>query len=518
MSQIEYIDDDSGSASGTSSGPSVTYILQTLRRYAIPIILALLAATIAYLLLSVVYVLSRPMQRNTALGFRVEFPGADQGLYPNGVRFSGSDIVDTPVLRAAYDANQLERYMSFTQFSNSVVVLEANASLNELAREYEAKLNNPRLTAVERDRLESEYQQKRESLRKNEWAILLTTREGLTRVPPSVASKTLADILRFWADFASKTRQVLVHRVPLVSDRAIARLSTFDNDPLASFLALRLSARELRENIDALSRLPGAEVVRSQKRAASLRELELELGQLERGRIEYTINRIVSSGNIDRARAIALIESQLEYDRRTLSAAEERVSVLRTALEDYARNSRTSRPASAATPSTGEQVVPQVSDTFLAQVVALAQNASDSDFRQRQVQEIEGAALITVPLRSAVTFEEQLLADVRSGAGSGSVPTSEFLAERERVVGALGAVAQDLIEIRGVLSRSLASAGQIYTITSPAVAMTERSVSLSRLVLGFILLFGMVLVASIVAAFVHQRLTANRSHDLATAA
>lgn len=517
MSQIEYLENDSELAAETrGGGPSVTYIVQTLRRYAIPILLTLVAATIAYLLLSVVYVLSRPVQRNTTMGFRVEFPGADQGLYPNGVRFSGSDIVDTPVLRAAYDANQLNRYMSFTQFSNSVVVLEANAALNELARQYESKLNNPRLTAVERDRLESEYQQKRDSLRKNEWALVLTTREGLTRVPPTVASKALSDILRFWADFASKTRQVLVHRVPLVSDRAIARLSTFDNDPLASFLALRLSARELRENIEALTRLPGAEVVRSQKRSASLRELELELGQLERGRIEYTINRIVSSGNIDRSRAIALIESQLEYDRRMLAAAEERVTVLRTALEDYSRDSRM-KPASS-TPAANDQVVPQVSDTFLAQVVTLAQNASDREFRERQVQEIESAALLAVPLRSAVSFEEQLLGDVRSAGGGGSVTSAEFLAERERVVRALGAVAQDLLEIRGVLSRSLASGGQIYTVTSPAIAVTERSVSLMRIALGYVLLMGMVTVAAIIAAFVHQRLTAQRSPDVAAAA
>ncbi|HEX2062706.1 MAG TPA: hypothetical protein VHK90_18335, partial [Thermoanaerobaculia bacterium] len=366
---------------------SLMNIVRLLRDYAAPIVLAVLAVGIAYLLFAVVYLLMQPVERHTTLGFRLEFPGAENGQYPNGVRFSGSDIIDTPVLRSVYDDNQLGRYMPFSTFSRAVVVLEANAALHALAREYEAKLADPKLSPVERDRLEAEYTQKRESLRKSDYSLTWTMRDGMKSVPQSVAAKTLSDILRTWADFAARTRQVLVHRVPLVSDQALGRIGARDPDILASLLALRTAARELQENAQELATLPGAEVIRSSKRGASLRELRLELAHIEGPGIEFLINETLG-GVADRAHASALIRSQLEYDRRALMAAEERVNVLRQSLEAYTRpTERPTVPPTTTDPqerpddvqAPGQTLV--LSDSFLDRVVSLSQNAADREYR-----------------------------------------------------------------------------------------------------------------------------------------
>lgn len=515
MTDIEYLEDEMSVADTTrrERGITITGMVRTVRAYAVPIGLAILAAAAAYVILAVIYVLMQPVQRNTILGFRLEFPGADIGQYPNGVKFSGSDIVDTPVLRAAFDANQLDRYMSFRDFSRSVVVLEANASLQQLAREYEAKLANPKLSAVERERLEAEYEQKRQSLRKNEFTLMMTTREGLTRVPPSVTSKALADILRVWSEFAAKTRQVLAYRVPLVSEQALERLGAKDADLFASLIALRTAARELQTNIDDLSALPGAEVIRSTKRNASLRELELELAQTQRSGVEFLITEVLRSGTIDRARAAAVLESQLAFDRRALQAADDRVTVLRKALDDYSQQRGHAAATLAAvgsepvTAAPEGEVVPQVSDTFLDRIVALAQDAADRTYRQRQIDDIKAAALAAVPLRLIVQYEEQLLADLRSGGVSGNVAaTSRLAAERDQVAARLGTIAADLIDIRAVLSRSLTASGQMYTITSPAVAVTERSVSMTRIGLGGILVVTLTAFLALAAALIHHRL------------
>ncbi|HEX8616723.1 MAG TPA: hypothetical protein VF911_03960 [Thermoanaerobaculia bacterium] len=508
----------------SSGGLSLTYVARILRQYAAPILLTIAAVAVGYVLLATLYILSRPVQRNTTLGFRLEFPGAEDGKYPNGLPFNSSDIVDSSVLRAAYDANQLERFMTFSDFTSSIVVLEANSALNELAREYEARLGNPKLSAVERDRLESEYAQKRESLRKNEWALTLTTRDGLTRVPPSASSKTLADILRLWADFSAKTRQVLVHRVPLIGGAALQRLSAETPDPLSSLLALRTASVELESNIENLSRLPGAEVVRSPKRNASLRDLELELAQVERTGIEFLISDVLRSGTIDRGRAAAMIESQLAFDRRELAAAEERVRVLRVAFEDYTRSTR--QAAKAAAPAVSEptappeeSVVSAVSDSFIDRIVNLAQDAADRSYRQRQIDDIRMAALAAVPIRSAVAYQEQMLADVRSAGGAGGrIPPAQIAAERTRIAQKLGTIADDLTQVRGVLSRSLTASGQMYTVTSPVVSVADRSVSLQRLAVGGILLTVLAALAAIAAAFLHHRMQTERrqAESLAT--
>lgn len=516
MTELDYLEETHTVATEGEDRVTLMTIVRVLRSYATPILLSVLAAIVAYIILAVIYLLVSPTQRNTRLGFRLEFPGADVGQYPNGVKFSGGDIIDTPVLRAAFDANQLDRYISFSDFSRSVVVLETNGAVEQLAREYEAKLANPKLSPIERQRLEAEYDQKRDSLRKNEFSLILTTREGLTRIPPSVAAKTLSDILRIWAEFAAKTRQVLAHRVPLVSEQALSRLGTSDRDLLGSLLALRTTALELQTNIDDLKKLPGAEVIRSTKRDSSLRELELELAQIERNGIEFMITEVLRNGVIDRSRAAAMIDAQLEFDRRALQASEERVNVLRTALEDYAQQRGESvkdvaeaGQTQTATPPNENAVV--LSDSFLERIVALAQDAADRSYRQRQVEEIKMAALAAVPLRSTVAYEERLLQDLRSGAAvSRSVSVDTLTAERDRIVQRLGSIAEDLMDIRSILSRSLTASGQMYTVTAPPVAVTERSVSLSRLALGGILIVILTALAAIAAAFIHHRMQIER--------
>jgi hypothetical protein len=519
MTDIDYLEEQARVATHREEGGiTLGRVVRILRDYATPIALAMLAAAVGYVVLAIIYILLQPVERNTRLAFRLDFPGAATGMYPNGLKFIGSDIIDSPVLRAAFEANQLDRYISFPDFARSVVVLEANAAMEQLARTYEAKLANPKLSPVERDRIEAEYENKRDSLQKNEWALILTTRDGLTRVPPAVAAKTLNDILRLWAEFAAQTRQVLLHRVPLVSAAALQRIEPENGDPFGSLLALRTGAVELRTNITALGELPGSEVVRSTKRKASLRELEMEITQLERTRIEFLIADVLQSPTINRGRAAALVESQLAYDRRRLAAVEERVAVMRTTLEDYVRTSQQQGPAPA--PPAGQDAPSQnqgtivVSDDFIERVVGLAQNAADRAYRQRQVDEIRTAALLAVPVRSGVTYQEQLLSEVRSGGASASaIPAAQIAAERDRLAQRLGQIATDLIEIRDVLSRSLNASGQMYTITSPVVAVTERGVSLQRLALGGILAVILVTLLAMAAAFIHYRLQSEESEE-----
>ena len=513
MSDVNYLEDELALAEEQerNRGFSAATILNAIRANLTPILLTIIAAAIGYFLLAMTYALLKPVQRQTTLGFRLEFAGADNGEYPNGVKFSGGDIIDTPVLRTAFDANQLGRFMSFGDFSRSVVVLEANAALDALAREYEAKLANPKLTAVERERLEAQFDQKRASLRKNEYSLNLTTREGVTRVPKTVTAKVLSDILRTWADFAANRRQVLLHRVPLVSQQTVGRRSSFDDDLLASLLFLRVTAVELQNNIDALKRLPGAEVIRSEKRRVSLNELDLELAQIQRAGIEYLINSALKSGVTERGRAIALVESQLAYDSRMLAAAEDRVRVLRVSLEDYLRRS----PGSAApilsdrepAPAQGEDGSIVMTDSFLDRIVALAENAADLEFRQRYSDEIRSASLATVPLRGTVEYQTQLLEQIRRGGDSGAGLAPEALrTQHAAVVRNLQQIATDLEDVRAVLSRSLTTSSQMYTVSGPAVTVAERGVSMAKLALGGAIVVTLATILAVLAAILHYQL------------
>jgi hypothetical protein len=521
MSDVNYLEDELALAEAQerNRGLTAASVVNAIRVNFMPILLTILAVAVGYFLLAMTYTLLKPVQRQSTLGFRLEFPGADNGEYPNGIKFSGGDIIDTPVLRTVYDANQLGRFMSFRDFSRSVVVLEANAALDALSREYEAKLANPRLTAVERERLEAQFSQKRASLRKNEFSLNLTTREGITRVPTTVTAKVLSDILRTWAEFAANRRQVLLYRVPLVSQQTVGRRSSFDDDVLSSLLFLRVTAVELQNNIDALDRLPGAEVIRSAKRGVSLTELDLELAQIQRAGIEYLIMAALRSGTTDRARAVALVESQLAYDSRVLQAAEDRVRVLRASLEDYLRKT-TERTQSVVPQKDGERsnedaVV--INESFLDRIVELASDASDLEYRQRYSDDIRNAALATVPLRGTVEYQRELLASIRGGAaGNGPVLSAEALrSQHDAVVRDLQQIAADLADVRAVLSRGLITSSQMYTVTGPPVSIAERGVSMAKLAMGGIVVVILAAILAILGAVLQQLF--RKSGETATA-
>jgi hypothetical protein len=505
-------------------GLNATAIAIFLRKYALPILLGITACAIAYALLSLFLLLTAPNLRTTTLGFRLEFVGAERNQYPNGLPFRSGDIVDSAILRIVYDSNNLKEYMGFAEFTNSVVVLESNAALQQLAREYEAKLADPKLAPIERIQLENEYAQKRENFRKNDYALTFVNTEGLARVPSRLTAKTLVDILRIWSEHASRTRHVMVYRVPLVSSGALTNLHGTEPDLLAGLLALRATAVEMQNNVDWLSSVPGAELVRSMKRGASLRELTLELSEIQRGSIEFLIDRVVKSGVIEPSRAAATIEARLEHDLRELAAIEDRVGVLRAALDDYSRN-REDRPGlmargtSKAAPSPSEDgVQPQLSDTFLERIVSMAQDAADREYRQSKANEIMKVGIEAVPIRALVEYERGLLALVRSGPRA-SLPqsASDLAAERTRITARMAAIATDLTEIRTILSSGLTGSGQIYTITSPAATVIERSVSLRRLILGGILVMLLATVVAVALAFFHFRLMIERAQSQASA-
>ncbi|HEX2060313.1 MAG TPA: hypothetical protein VHK90_06200, partial [Thermoanaerobaculia bacterium] len=88
---------------------------------------------------------------------------------------------------------------------------------------------------------------------------------------------------------------------------------------------------------------------------------------------------------------------------------------------------------------------------------------------------------------------------------------AQIVAQRDRLAASLATVAADLIDIRGTLSRSLTASGQIYTITSPAVAVTDRSVNVRKLALGGVFVTFLTAVLAVLLSFLHHRLAVERS-------
>lgn len=493
---------------------------QTLRRYR-HVILTSLAAVAALCVVAIVtYILMQPSRRITSMQFHLQFDGADAGRYPNGTTFSTADIVSSPVLLAVYKANNLQDYMSFSAFSRSVFILETSRAYQNLNAEFETKLREPKLTTVDRERLEREYRDKLRGLGKFDHSINFVAPATVRHIPPRVVRKALGDILSEWAAQAQRDKRVLQFAIPVLSTN-ILRRPVHDESFFRRLLLLRQRLTALIANIDALQiTVPGVSVIRADADRVSLPEIRLELQDIGRYDIDPLIAQAQAAGLTgSRDSALRVLQAQLEYDRRLLAASRARETALRNAFVTYEAGTLARReghveapqePAGSEAPraTPGEGVTTQLGDAFLDRIVDLTNRSADREYRQQLINDIRDAALAVAPHEATVAYDESLIEQVRS-AGFGSDP--QAAADVQRRWTELTARIQNAIRqmntIYTLASQQINADTEMYRITSPAVTTVERPIDFTRLFLLGLLLLVLSVPLILAGCVLHDRLT-----------
>lgn len=493
---------------------SLAHVAHTLQRYRIFILLALAATALAALIIGIAVYLLAPRQRTVSLPFRLEFRGADRGEYPNGLRFSVADITATPVLLDVYNRNQVSRFTTFDHFSRSLFVLEANRELERLMAEYQTKLADPKLTPIDRDRIERDFEAKRASINKSGYALQHTTTPDVARIPASLIPKILDDTLRVWARRAAIEKKVLDYRVPALTANILSDVQVTDSNYLVPLLLLRRRVEDVLKNIDDIAEIPGAELVRTRNGQKSLEEIRLELDELIRFRVEPLIATARASGLFgSSADAARIIQAQLAYDERALAAARAREAALRNALLTY-ESAQTPTATSTASPEPAggarETVMPQLSETFLDRIVDLTNRNLDREYRQEMTEEIKNAALAVVPLEAAVKYDQELIKSFQAPV-SGASP-DEVKARWMSVLQSVRTAIEEINEIYLSASRQLYPETEMYRVLGPPLSRTYRGVSASRVALGCLLAMLVAVPVILAGALIHNRI---REEELA---
>src|SRR5262245_2771367 len=187
-------------------------------------------AAIAIAAILVAIWIQAPTDRFGTVGFRVTFEGADQGRYPNGTPFSSAEIVSTPILERVFQMNDLQRYMTFPRLKNSMFALVSNPAMELLSFEYLTKLSDPKLTPVDRARIEDEFRKKRESLRSAEFLLSYRHSERIESLPNALISKMLIDTLTEWALEARERRGALKYDIAVLSSNILQPTTLEDED------------------------------------------------------------------------------------------------------------------------------------------------------------------------------------------------------------------------------------------------------------------------------------------------
>ncbi len=505
---------------------ALSHLVHTLRAYSGVIVLAMACVAVAYALAATMLYISSPSQRVTAQPFRLEFRGASDGVLPNGVRFSPTEIVSTPILLRVYNADNLDRFVKFDDFSKAAFVVESNQEYEMLAAEYQARLSDPKLGPIDRERIQKEFEFKRESIKKSDYAIAYAPTSRAAMLPESVVRKVLIDILGAWANVAINEQHALDYRVPVLSPAILNASDLAGKDPVIAIEILRSKIYRVIENVEQLEDLPAGSLVRTADHL-TLDEIRIRLEDIVRFRLEPLVGVARASGLVPNpAYTVHFLENQLAYDQRRLQAEQTRVNAARDALLMYTSDEARVGPSAATDTAAaahgtqqqprargglrlgeGETVVPQLSDSFLDRLIGLSRQATDSQYRLKLIEDYQRSVSATIPLEQAVSYEAQVLEQMKNGAGAAPVRadektvTTEIQQSSDEVRQLIGKIDEIYVN----LSRNLNPSTQLFSTAGPPVSRIERTRTLTRLLLYGILALLIALPVIIVLCLLHNR-------------
>ena len=459
--------------------------------------------------------------------FRLEFTGADQNKYPNGLQFSTADILSTEVLDKVYRQNDLGKYMKFSDFKAGLAVFQMNDRLRLLEFEYSQRFSEKNLSMENRQRLEQEFLEKKKALMVPVYSLTFIQGGRAGSIPDNVAAKVLQDILREWSVFAERVKGANKFQLELVSPNVLKKEDIEAEDYLVATDILRVMTRRVSKDLEALAGLPGAMVVRVGDQGISLSDLRYRLQDLERFKLNPLLGLIRQTAVSKHPEfTLAYLQNQIFDLKLKTEQAAANVAIYENSLNQYIQKSR----GSGLSPAQGEgmpgpssqqgmfsnvpAMIPQFGESFLDSLVQMAQENSDAMFRQTIAKNVIDVGLEKVELEFQARFYEDMWTKINlqiNGEQAKSDNDAAFLtlaAERiektqQEIFDGLMNSIKDLNLLYDSLSRSsLNPDAVLYSVTSPALFSVEKPVSAKRLVmfavLGMFLCVGVILLTVLV--------------------
>lgn len=351
------------------------------------------------------------------------FSGAERGFYPNNLPFSPEDLLDDAVIRQVYVRNSLARWLKYEEFKSGLALHRAGTEMLFLRSEYQAKLDDRKLAAADRQRLEEEFSSRIKSLPPLTYRLSWNREARPGRLlPAELLRRSLRDIPRVWAEEAVRKKQVLLFaaRIP-----GPARLDT-GADVLASFNELLERSRSLQFGLEELAKMPGVNLPTGQERP-NLADLLLGLRILS----EQTIPEIQLTllANVDSPEAAERVVRSFQLQLRTREGKlDQAKGVVNSVLATY-RDYLAGRPGSdfsssgeakpeatgrgPVAPLAGAGTSLQISDSFLNKLMEVTKGNEDGPYRTQMVERIRAARLDEVDEQSSFEETRQILQSVQ---------------------------------------------------------------------------------------------------------
>jgi hypothetical protein len=468
------------------------------------LVVATLTATILSVLLSVIHYWWQPVQWTASLEFSPTFKGADTGKYPNGLPFGPSDIVDPSVLAQVYNKNKIQEFCAPEDYQGAFFIEQRSFELQLIDSDYQARLSDARLTAVDRQRVMDEYRARRAGA-PVQYRITFIRPAACRAVPTRMVLKMLSDVLMTWASDSESKRGVLKQRVKVLTPNV---LDVKTDERQSLFVLANLAwtnVDRIIRNIVEVEALPGAELVRFGDRQVSLAEVKAKMEDLQHAHLEALMVSVRAERDrgdvrwVEDALATATIQQKVAQDRARASL---------DALREYSgASSQPAPPRGESQRSQGaadvQSLTPQIDRTFIDRIIEMS--TANTTFRQELTRSMVKAALEAVEYESIVEHYKQLLAALKSGSGGYSVGElssrlSEIISEGKDLTHQFNGLYDELSRV------GLRAGASMYRIERPAVIEIARPFGIAAYATTVALVFFVTLTVVILAALVHTHL------------
>lgn len=506
-----------GNEQGQNSNSAGVVFQLIARHYRLAVRIALAVSVVVAVLGSVYVFWGQPVRRTFTLEFRPTFTGAETGQYPNGIPFTVSEVADASILDMVYDTNEILQYCGREIFRGGFYVEQRSTQSLSLDAEYQGRLSDPRISPIERQRLQDEYQSKRESL-PMQFRLVFIQPQACSEIPRVVVTKAMTDVLTTWAKESDLKRGVLNHDVEVLTPGMLD--SILEGSSLLRADLLRTSLWRVIYNIDEVAELPGANLVRLPIPAAtspadadagqgneqvSFMEIRHKLTDLVRSTLEPLV---VGAGQSLVRESMAWVTETVNNAERTKEAAEGRAAAYLEALREYSGTAQTAKtPSSSAaqSPTTSRDVQtisPQIDLTFIDRIVEMSE--ANIEYRRELTSAMVKATLDSVAAEERMGYYKRLLASLKQPSERFMTP-EEIDASLKAIIERGKFLTQQYNDLYLEFSRvSLRSAAALYEVERPVTSETLRPMSLSSLALMVLATF----VAALLLAFVFLTLQA----------
>ena len=373
---------------------SLSQIFASIASHRVAIFIAsiVLAALLAGV--SAVIIAFQPTFTQASVVTRLNFTGADKGLYPNGTAFAPSDLLDTSVVQAVFERNNLDKAMKFSDFKQALSITAQNPEIERLQREYTARLSERTLSSTDRSKLEQEFESKLQGMQNAEFTLSLSSNETLFARSDIITGKLFEEILTEWASRAD-AKGIFNYNIELFTPNMLATIQRPNGDYIIVYDQIRTVIEQLTLNLEKIQKLQHANLVRAGTGNLTIADLRLQLQEILHFRLSEILGLIRSAGlSRDTERSVIYINEQIVYIDREIAALTKKREIASSGLQSYMDNRTTNRSTTATqgdyaskaqspgNPIFGGNSIPQFGESFLDRIIDITSKSSDTKFRQ----------------------------------------------------------------------------------------------------------------------------------------